>query len=232
MAKKFLTLSFDDGTIYDRRFIEILNKYGIKCTFNLNVGLFGESKLLEWDRYSVMHTKVNVTEVIRLYEGHEIAGHGMKHPNLLECSRREVIHQVEHERQALSALCGYEVRGFAYPGGPLYNQDTIEILKNDTGIEYARNIDETLNFAFPENWYEWRPTIFHGSPLLMETAEKFLAAEPEQDMLFYVWGHSYELEAWKSWDVMEEFCKMMSGRDDITYATNIEVKDYICGGVK
>lgn len=232
MAKKFLTLSFDDGTIYDRRLIEIFNKYGIKCTFNLNVGLFGESNMLEWDQYRIMHTKVHVTEVTRLYEGHEIAGHGMKHPDLRHCSRKDIIHQVEHERQALSALCEYEVRGFAYPGGMLYNQETIEILKHDTGVEYARNTEETLDFAFPDNWYEWKPTIFHGSPLLMETAERFLAAEPEQDMLFYVWGHSYELEAWKSWDTMEAFCKMMGGRSDITYATNIQVKDYICGDVK
>lgn len=232
MAKKFLTLSFDDGTVYDRRFIEILNKYGIKCTFNLNAGLFGERNLLEWDQYRVMHTRVNVTEVAKLYEGHEIAGHGMKHPNLLTCGRREIIHQVEHERQALSVLCGYEVRGFAYPGGPLYDQDTAAVLENDTKVEYARNIDASLNFELPGNWYEWRPTVFHGSSLLMETAEKFLEAEPEQDMLFYVWGHSYEFEAWKSWDVIEQFCKMMGGRSDITYATNIEVKDYICGGVK
>ena len=33
--KKALTLSYDDGTIHDRRFIDMLNKYGIKCTFNL-----------------------------------------------------------------------------------------------------------------------------------------------------------------------------------------------------
>lgn len=38
MAKYFL-LSFDDGTIYDRRFVELLNKYNIRGTFNLNSGL-------------------------------------------------------------------------------------------------------------------------------------------------------------------------------------------------
>ena len=232
MAKKILTLSYDDGTIYDRHLIEILNRYGIKCTFNLNVGLFGESHLLEWDQYRIMHTRVNVTEVTRLYQGHEIAGHGMKHPDLRQCNRHDIIHQVEHERQALSALCGYEVRGFAYPGGSAYDQETVDILKKDTRVEYARNTAETLHFGFPDNWYEWQPTIFHGSPVLLETAEKFLAAEPDKDMLFYVWGHSYELEAWKSWDTIEAFCKMMGGRSDITYATNIEVKDYIDGGVK
>ena len=34
--KKALTLSYDDGVQQDVRFLEILNKHGIKCTFNLN----------------------------------------------------------------------------------------------------------------------------------------------------------------------------------------------------
>ena len=39
--KKYLVLSFDDGTIYDRRFIELLNKYNLPATLNLNSGLGG-----------------------------------------------------------------------------------------------------------------------------------------------------------------------------------------------
>ena len=34
-----VVLSFDVGTIYDKRFIELLDKYGLKATFNLNSGL-------------------------------------------------------------------------------------------------------------------------------------------------------------------------------------------------
>ena len=37
--RKILLLSFDDGTIYDKRFTELLNRYGIPATFNLNSGL-------------------------------------------------------------------------------------------------------------------------------------------------------------------------------------------------
>ena len=38
MANYFL-ISFDDGTIYDRRFVTLLNQYHLKGTFNLNSGL-------------------------------------------------------------------------------------------------------------------------------------------------------------------------------------------------
>ena len=38
--RKAVTLSYDDGTIYDEKLIGILNQYGLKATFNLNSGLF------------------------------------------------------------------------------------------------------------------------------------------------------------------------------------------------
>ena len=36
MGKKSVTFSFDDGNLQDVPFVELLNKYGMKCTFNLN----------------------------------------------------------------------------------------------------------------------------------------------------------------------------------------------------
>ena len=41
-----VTLSFDDGAIDDRKMVEILNSYGIKCTFNLNSERLGEKGML------------------------------------------------------------------------------------------------------------------------------------------------------------------------------------------
>ena len=37
--RKALTLSYDDGVEQDITLMGILDKYGIKCTFNLNSGL-------------------------------------------------------------------------------------------------------------------------------------------------------------------------------------------------
>ena len=41
------------------------------------------------------------------------------------------------------------------------------------------------------------------------------------------WGHSYEFEANDNWQVIEDFCEKMGGHEDIWYATNIEIYDYI-----
>ena len=37
--RKIFLISFDDGTVWDKRFVELLNKYGMKAPFNLNSGL-------------------------------------------------------------------------------------------------------------------------------------------------------------------------------------------------
>ena len=46
-------------------------------------------------------------------------------------------------------------------------------------------------------------------------------------MLFYVWGHSYEFELEQNWDLIETFAERVGGCDEIWYATNIEIYDYM-----
>ena len=54
--------------------------------------------------------------------------------------------------------------------------------------------------------------------------EEFIGLKPETPKLFYIWGHSYEMDAdYISWEKFEEFCKLVSGKSDIFYGTNSEV---------
>ena len=83
---KFLVLSFDDGTIYDKRFIEILNKYNVSATLNLNSGL----QNFVWyyqDKYEIK--RLTLTDDIHLYDNHEIASHTLTHPFLTELTEEE-----------------------------------------------------------------------------------------------------------------------------------------------
>ena len=54
--------------------------------------------------------------------------------------------------------------------------------------------------------------------------EKFLALETDTTKTFYIWGHAYEFDIYpERWQMFEEFCRMMSGKEDIFYGTNLEV---------
>lgn len=46
MGRKWMTFSFDDGTVQDRRLVALLDQYGLKGTFNLNSGLLARSTTL------------------------------------------------------------------------------------------------------------------------------------------------------------------------------------------
>ena len=70
---KAFNITYDDGVVQDIRLIELLNRYGLKCTFNLNSALLGKPGLLIRENQRICHYKVHPEDVKYIYEGHEIA---------------------------------------------------------------------------------------------------------------------------------------------------------------
>ncbi|MBQ8342043.1 MAG: polysaccharide deacetylase family protein [Clostridia bacterium] len=224
---KALTFSYDDGVTQDARLIEIFNKYGLKATFNLNSGLLGKNGELVRDGVKVNHNKVAREDVKRVYAGHEIAAHTLKHPFLPEITDEgEIIRQVEEDRLALSDIVGYEVVGFAYPGGGInHNKRVADIIRQNTGVKYCRTTDSTRNFEPQADLFEFNPTVYHHVEMdeMFRLGKEFLALKADRPQIFYVWGHAYEFDIRDEWGRFEAFCKMMAGADDIFYGTNQEI---------
>ena len=229
MFRKMLTLSFDDGTVQDKRFIELIDKYDLRATFNINSGFFGQKHRIDHLGFNVCHDEIEKEEIAEVYRNHEIAVHTVSHPNLrmLE-DDSEVIRQVRDDFEALSAVSGKEIVGMAYPcGGACYDDRVIRLITENTPVRYARTTDSHRTFALPEDFMKWHPTCDQRDDRLMELAEEFINKEAEEDMLFYVWGHSYEFNNDNNWELIEEFCEKASGMEDVYYATNIEIYNYI-----
>lgn len=211
---KALTMSYDDGKLADERLLEIFNRYGIKGTFNLNYGLMD------------MDIRLKPEQIPRLYQGHEIATHTMTHPTIARCPLAQAAKEILEDRQGLERITGGLVRGHAYPNGS-YNEE-IKDLFHKLGIAYARVVEETESFDLPVDPMEWHPTCHHNNPRLLEMAQWFVDFSKKQYLkLMYVWGHSYEFANNDNWNVIEDFCRMAGGRDDIWYATNIQIADYM-----
>lgn len=224
---KALTFSYDDGVTQDIRFIEILNKYNLKCTFNINSGKFGINQNIVRDDVEITHNKIKEEDINKIYEGHEVAAHTICHPCLTYLNDWAVIKEVEEDRLYLSDLVGYEVIGMAYPGGngPLYDSRVSNLIKEKTGIKYARTTTSTHNFDLQDNLFEFKPSVYHHKnwDKMFELAEKFVNLKPEKPQIFYIWGHAYEFDIHNTWDKFEEFCKIVSGKDDVFYGTNKEI---------
>ena len=221
--RRVLTLSYDDGVKQDKRMMEILDKYGLKCTFNLNSGIYNMEDIPpEWNR-------VAKEDIFKIFKGtnHEIAMHGLNHQFYQNLEKTEIIYETVEDRKNLEKDFGVIVRGMAYPYGT-YNDEVVDLL-DKCGVAYARTTIASEAFDFPENWLKLRPTCHHNNPRLMEFAKYFVEDKNRYNNseMFYLWGHSYEFDNDDNWDVIEEFAKYIGGHDDIWYATNIEVYDYV-----
>ena len=224
--KKAVTFSYDDGVLQDKRLIEILNKYGMKCTFNVNSGFLGKSGSLVREEVTVGHCKPRVCEVRDIYQGHEVAVHTIHHPRLTKLSAAKVVHEVEDDRKALSDIVGYDVVGMAYPCSTEASQDdrVVSLISRFTGVQYARNTLETHDFEPQADLLRFRPTVHHTDwDDLFRLGEEFVSLQTDAPKIFYVWGHAYEFDIFNDWDKFEDFCRLVSGKEDIYYGTNKDV---------
>ena len=215
------TLSYDDGEAADKRLVAIFNRYGVKGTFNLN-----GKKADEVGRFPIEEAKA-----LYLPNGHEVAIHGAKHYSFGEIPRGMLLQEVMDNRRALENTFDTIVQGLAYPNGSV-SDEVVEVLKG-CEVNYARTISSTEGFEIPTEWLKWNPTCHHKNPRLMELAETFLKGGNKRHffyhkpLLFYVWGHSYEFDNANNWELIEKLCEYMGGREEVWYATNGEIYDYV-----
>lgn len=222
---KVLTLSYDDGVVQDIRLIDILNKHGLKGTFNINSG----SYLPEDEVREKFYGRLKLSEARDLYinSGHEVACHALSHPFLNKLDTAEIIYEITEDRKNIENQFGEITRGMAYPYGA-YNDCVVDILEK-CNIAYARTVKSTYNFDFPENWLTFHPTCHHNYENLEELITKFVETpnRHKRAEMFCLWGHSYEFDRRDNWDVIEKFAEYAGGHGHIWYATNIEIYDYV-----
>lgn len=227
-AAKVLTLSYDDNTVYDEKLVQILNKYGIKATFNINSGIFRAES--ERDGAGLNGDRLTLSDAKRIYigSGHELAAHTYTHPNIASLRQCDILNEILADKMTIEREFGCIVRGCASPFGD-WSEKFGEVLKT-VGIVYQRGVEESPRMNLPENWYRIVPTCHHNNPKLMTYAKEFMQWKKTPSgkcRMFYLWGHSHEFNKDNNWNVIEEFASAIGGRDDIWYATNIEVYDYM-----
>ena len=89
---KVVTLSYDDGVVQDKRLIEIMDRNGLKGTFNIGSGNYMAEDHLRKEG----ERKMKKSEAMSLFKdsGHEVAIHGYTHPWLEKLDSSEVIQEI------------------------------------------------------------------------------------------------------------------------------------------
>ena len=218
---KAMTFSYDDGISSDLKLIQLMKKYGIKGTFNINTIFYdGEN---EPDN----RLKKDEIRAISNDPQFEIACHGHTHPHYTFLPQSVVTDDITTNRKKAEEITDNIIRGFAYPYGP-FNKKSEEAIKA-AGIVYARTIIATKKFELPENWLQWHPTCHHKDSL--ELYERFAGINRSigYPCVMYVWGHTYEFEPTHNdnWNLIETLFERCHNNPDIWFATNIEIYDYV-----
>ncbi|HEY3378772.1 MAG TPA: polysaccharide deacetylase family protein [Armatimonadota bacterium] len=214
-----VTTSWDDGRVYDRWVVEVLNRLGLKGTFNLNSAKLRGTGTPPSD---MADGYLDAAEVATLFAGHEVAVHTVNHPNLERLDPLQIADEVLGDRRALEALVGYPVRGMAYPYGT-YNARVIDVLRM-LGIVYSRTTGAEVTSFPPAEPLAWASTMhaLHETPTPLPARwEAFYA---RGNGVFYVWGHSYEFA--KKRELLEPLFAHLAHKPDVWYCTNIALFDY------
>ena len=221
---KAVTFSFDDGTYHDIEMIEIMNKFNLKGTFNLN------SKLIYPNSKFVMANWINCYRLDRhqineIYKGHEIASHTSTHTDFSVYDDNALTYQINEDIVALSEITKEDIVGFAYPFG-IYNDQIIERLKK-CGVIYARATKCDYTFNIPTDLYTFGGSCTISCPQFPKMINKWLNYSPKSMKLFYIWGHSYELDMYHEHEKIYNLYEKLANKEDTWYATNKDVFSYI-----
>lgn len=221
--KKAFSITYDDGVYQDVRFVMLLNKYGLKGTFNLNSELMEQE--FKWQHESGLWVKRLPGELaLHLYDGHEVASHTLTHPYMEGLSEEHIMYELGHDKWQLEQLFGRQVTGFAVPFD--YFSDLIADCAKRLGFEYARCSEETYSYQPPEDYYHWAAGTYHVMPGFQGFVEGFFHTD-EELALCQIVGHSYDLDVGNMWDEMEDILRRAAEDGDVASMTNLELVRYL-----
>jgi peptidoglycan/xylan/chitin deacetylase (PgdA/CDA1 family) len=216
------TSSWDDGHPLDIRVADVLARHGFGATF------FVPSSNREL-------LPVMTAAQLRALQagGFEIGSHTLNHCYLTTIDDAAARCQIVQGKRELEQALGQPVLGFCYPGGK-YNKRHVEMV-NTAGFRYARHMSNlyadlkpepfampvTLQFyPHPRSVYlrnfvrhsGWRrrtrmliTALSHDD--LLSRLQRALEVACEQNGVFHLWGHSYELNNFNGWAVLDDFLR-------------------------
>ena len=221
--RKAFNISYDDGVLRDIRFVQLLNRYGLKGTFNLNYGLMHSG--FTWQHECGMSVRrIPEEQVVSVYQGHEVASHSYSHPYFDNAAETEILKELGSDKFFLERLFGREVAGYATPF--YYYSDLMADCVRHCGFEYARISEESNDYSIPADLYRWRGSKFHWDSDLKDFVLQFLNTDQELALCQLV-GHSYDLDVLDLWEQMEHIFRWVSDNDEIWPCTHIELVHYL-----
>jgi len=210
-GKRFaITSSWDDGREFDLLVAEKLKAHGFKGTFLMN-------------RKSDMISRLQELEAL----GGEVGSHTWSHPHLARMTLQQCENELTGMRRFLESQVGHPVISFAYPHGYSAAYDVqgeyvarsvanayLSARTTTVGETWIQSISPFITFN-PNFW--WLKTSPEAA------AQKFKELATKDGLVFYFWGHSYELDKPGNVAAFDSFLAALENQPETWYATQGEV---------
>jgi peptidoglycan-N-acetylglucosamine deacetylase len=237
-----VTTSWDDGHPLDIRLAEILNRCGMLGTFYIPLSYHG---------FPVM-----AREEMRALRamGMEIGSHTLTHRKLTDLRQIEVLHELIESKKMLEDIVGELILSFCYPRGKFNSMVRSCVI--EAGYKLARTtlafrtdrkfdvfrmpvsfqlfphsrivlISHSLkegNLVGLGNWYR----LWKMENELMKLFELLLEHILTNGGILHIWGHSWEIEKFQLWGVLEEALKRIANLQEALYLTNSQILNLTC----
>jgi peptidoglycan/xylan/chitin deacetylase (PgdA/CDA1 family) len=207
-----ILFSFDDNHVLNMKVADMLEKYGHKATFFINI----------YPLRKHIGNELSTVQIRNLHErGFEIGAHAMSHKPLTRRHSFQRAYELQRSKALLEGIIKDEVQGFCYPKGQ-YNLTIMGEVK-EAGYKYARTTGEGCTELNNSDIFKIVPTVqiydkpyrkylrikgnllnstgFSWTGGWKESVIKFINASKE---VVHIYGHSWEIEEQDLWFDLEE----------------------------
>jgi peptidoglycan/xylan/chitin deacetylase (PgdA/CDA1 family) len=236
-----ITTSWDDGHLLDIRVAELLASYDMVGTF-----------YVPWSCPKLPAVTRAHLHALRQM-GMEIGSHTLRHHELTKLDTNETLTELIQSKDYLENVLGEPVTSLCYPKGK-FNQQVRALVaeagytlgRTTLAFRTDRNFDPLcmpvslqifphtptvhIKHALKEgnlrgiaNWYKlWR---MEYDPVRL--AELIVDHIQNTNGICHIWGHSWEIEQFGLWSMLEDIVRHMAHREGLLYLTNTQVLSQI-----
>ena len=212
---------WDDGVLNDVKVAELCRKYNAKATFNIcPAGHLATTR--KTDGWMFADTgyypgRLAWSEVKSVYEGFEVASHGMSHLSAGVVDDKVFVADAIAARKVIEDHFGRECRGFAWPCGK-YNDATVKMMR-EAGFAYGRTTQNVEHVLPCEDFM-----LLHSNCHFMNKDFWTIFEKAKSCGVFYFWGHSYEMmEVPELWAEYEDKLRRLDEDPEVEWVNVIDL---------
>jgi peptidoglycan-N-acetylglucosamine deacetylase len=226
-----VTLSWDDGHPLDMRTAQLMADYGLVGTFYVPI--------------SIARPQLDRCQLLELCAmGMEIGSHGLTHCPLTRSE--DIQRELTESKEKLEQSIGRPVSAFCYPFGKFNRRTALlarsagySLARTTVGFSITKTFDRfrmpvTIQFAPRSSFIHLRHAIKEGNTrgivnwgcrwyfetALAELSRRVFDDACQEEGIFHLWGHSWEIDELGLWSMLEDFCEYLGRRSKVRYLTN------------